>query len=363
VLKSLFFSSVVVLIASGQAIAADSLVVTPVQASPKWLPYNWTGFYFGGNIGYGFGKSQTDAWFSDASMGTPLLATGSSSKFSGALGGGQTGYNWQAGPWIAGLEADIQSTRQRATKTYVCPGANCNSTTTGLDVPVSHSHELDWFATVRARFGVTVTPDALLYGTGGYAIAGISHVGTISGSNLVPLLDANANPVLDANGTPIATIGTNSVSFLNHTTRSGWAVGGGVEARLTGNLTRKIEYLHMDFGSDSFNASNPMNGTPIALVLNSRITDDIVRVGLNYKPDANGLGGGHKLGPVYKSRSILKTPAEAIWTWAGFYLGFNVGYGSGRSDAETLFSDATLGAPLASTNSPFPRLNGVMFGA
>jgi high affinity Mn2+ porin len=363
VLKSLFFSSVVVLIASGQAIAADSLVVTPVQASPKWLPYNWTGFYFGGNIGYGFGKSQTDAWFSDAGMGTPLFATGSSTHFNGALGGGQTGYNWQAGPWIAGLEADIQSTRQRATKTYVCPGANCNSTTTGLDVPVSHSHELDWFATVRARFGVTVTPDALLYGTGGYAIAGISHVGTISGSNLVPLLDANANPVLDTNGNPIATIGTNSVSFLNHTRRSGWAVGGGVEARLTGNLTGKIEYLHMDFGSDSFNASNPMNGTPIALVLNSRITDDIVRVGLNYKPDANGLGGGHKLGPVYKSRSILKTPAEAIWTWAGFYLGFNVGYGSGRSDAETLFSDATLGAPLTSTNSPFPKLNGVMFGA
>jgi hypothetical protein len=51
--------------------AADSLVM-PVQASPKQLPYNWTGFYFGGNIGYGFGKSQSDAVFSDTGMGTPV---------------------------------------------------------------------------------------------------------------------------------------------------------------------------------------------------------------------------------------------------------------------------------------------------
>jgi outer membrane immunogenic protein len=179
VLKGLFFSSVVVLMASGRAIAADTLVVMPVQAVPYRLPYNWTGFYFGGNVGYGFGKSQTDAWFSDAGIGTPLFATGSSTHFNGAIGGGQTGYNWQAGSWIAGLEADIQSTRQRATKTYVCPGANCNSTTTGLDVPVTHSHEVDWFATVRARFGTIVMPDVLFYATGGYAIAGISHLGTI----------------------------------------------------------------------------------------------------------------------------------------------------------------------------------------
>jgi hypothetical protein len=75
VLKGLFF---VVLIASGRAMAADSLVM-PVQASPKQLPYNWTGFYFGGNIGYGFGKSQTDAVFSDTGRTPSWLGTASSS--------------------------------------------------------------------------------------------------------------------------------------------------------------------------------------------------------------------------------------------------------------------------------------------
>jgi len=334
VLKRLFF--VVVLIASGRAIAADGLVVMS-QAVPYGIPYNWTGFYFGGNVGYGFGKSQTNALFSDAGMGTPLFATDTSTHFAGAIVGGQTGFNRQSGPWLAGLEADIQSTRQRATKTYVCPGASCNSTITGLDVPVAHSHELDWFGTVRARFGATVMSDVLLYATGGYAIAGISHVGTISGSSLVPLLDANANPVLDDNGNPVSTIGTNSASFLNHTRRSGWVAGGGMEARLTGNVTAKVEYLHMDFGSDSINASNPMNGTPIALGLNSRITDDIVRVGLNYKPGPNDLQNEPDNRPRLfdRSRMISKArveePPAALINWTGFYFGSHFGYATGYS--------------------------------
>ena len=358
VLKRVVFAGVV--IASGRAIAADGFFVMPTQPAFYRLPYDWTGFYFGGNVGYGFGKSQTDAVFSDAGMGTPLFATGSSAHFAGALGGGQAGYNWQAGPGLAGLEADIQSTRQRATKTYVCPGADCSSSTTGVDVPVTYTHELDWFATVRARFGATVTADVLLYATGGYAIGGMSHVGTISGTNLVPLLDANANLVLDVNGNPISTVGSNSASFVTHTTCSGWTVGGGVEARLTGNLTGKVEYLHLDFGSDFITAGNPMNGTPITLGLNSRLTDDIVRVGLNYRPGDSGLQPVPRLG---LSRTISRRPVESLWTWAGSYIGFNVGYGSGRSDTETVFSDATAGAPLLSANMPSPKLEGVIFGA
>src|ERR1700737_2038586 len=62
--------------------------------------FHWTGTYIGTNFGYGFGHSHTDAIFSDASLGTPLLATGSSAKFNGVLGGAQAGYNWQAGYWL-----------------------------------------------------------------------------------------------------------------------------------------------------------------------------------------------------------------------------------------------------------------------
>jgi hypothetical protein len=83
-----------------------------------------------------FGTSQTDILFSAASVGTPLFAAGLRSKMDGALGGAQTGYNWQSGRWVFGLEADIQATNQRVTKSYVCPGAICNAGIAGFDAPV-----------------------------------------------------------------------------------------------------------------------------------------------------------------------------------------------------------------------------------
>jgi hypothetical protein len=66
---------------------------------------------------------------------------------------------------------------------------------------------------------------------------------------------------------------------------------------------------------------------------NSRITDQLLRVGLNYKfdpfatvydaPDANGL-------------TFDKAPIVTAWSWAGPYLGVNYGYGWGKSDMPVL---------------------------
>ena len=235
-------------VSAASADGASSKVLKAPASSAAY--YDWTGLYIGISAGHGFGKSQTDGFVSDAGMGTPLFATGASSKLDGIIGGAQTGYNWQSGSWLIGLETDIQATNQRATKTYFCPGTSCNPTIAGFNAPVGiwHDHKLDWFSTLRARLGVTVTPDALVYATGGTAIAGISHVGTIFGSSVVPLLDDSGNPVLDANGNPINTTSPAGTGFLSHTTKTGWVAGAGVEARLIGNWTGKVEYLHLDLG-------------------------------------------------------------------------------------------------------------------
>jgi outer membrane immunogenic protein len=157
--------------------------------------YDWTGPYIGINSGYGFGKSQNDVFFSDASSGSPLFATDASSKLDGAIVGAQAGYNWQSGSWLIGLEADIAATTQRATTAYFCPGSSCNPTLAGFDATVGtwHYQKLDWFSTLRGRLGAIVMPNALIYATGGAAVAGISHVGTIFGSSLTPVFDANGN--------------------------------------------------------------------------------------------------------------------------------------------------------------------------
>jgi high affinity Mn2+ porin len=339
------------------ATADDRLPIAARSIPPV---YDWTGLYTGLNAGYGFGTPQTDALFDDAGMGTPLFATSASSKLNDVIGGAQTGYNWQSGIWLIGVETDIAATNQRTTKAYFCPSTSCNPTLAGFDAPVGvwHDLKLDWFSTLRGRLGVTVTPDALLYATGGLAIGEISHVGTIFGSSLTPLLDANGNPVLDANGNPINTTTPAGTAFLTHTMKTGWVVGAGLETRLIGNWTGKIEYLHLDFGRDSIDAANPLNATLLAVSLNSRITNDIVRLGLNYKLASNAPAG-----PVYKTLARrYKTPVEAVWNWTGLYIGINAGYGFGKSQTDALFSDASIGTPLFATSSP-SNLDGLIAGA
>jgi opacity protein-like surface antigen len=98
-------------------------------------------------------------------------------------------------------------------------------------------------------------------------------VGTIFG--LSPGFDLNGNPtVLPAN-----------TVFGHHTAKTGWTAGGGIEAYLGGNWTGRIEYLYLDFGTVTSATTNLLNSTPLALLLHSRVTDQVARAGVNYKFD------------------------------------------------------------------------------
>ena len=108
--------------------------------APVLTAWSWAGPYLGLNLGYSAGKSKTDGVFSDATLGAPLFATGSSDSLRGVIGGVQAGYNWQAGNWVAGLEGDIQMSGQGATPSYVCPGAICNPGIGDLATSLSLKH-------------------------------------------------------------------------------------------------------------------------------------------------------------------------------------------------------------------------------
>src|SRR5262249_2905225 len=72
-------------------------------ASP--VPYNWAGFYGGGNFGYGWGTAKDGVAFNDTIY--PFASTRShGDHMNGVLGGAQIGYNWQFSPnGVWGLEA------------------------------------------------------------------------------------------------------------------------------------------------------------------------------------------------------------------------------------------------------------------
>jgi outer membrane immunogenic protein len=233
----------------------------PYKAPPPVPWYDWTGFYIGLNGGYSWGNSSTN--FTGAGV-TPFST---SQSMDGWLGGGQIGYNWQYNRnWLLGVEADIQGTGQRGSAvdpsvtTGGCPvGVNCIAALPLTVTSGTSGQSLPWFGTARLRLGVEPTDHWLLYITGGLAFGEVDSTETISAttSGTVTTVVSNAN-----------------------NTRLGWTVGGGSEWVLTGAWTAKLEYLYMDFGTftDTFTGT----GAYSSLTASSHVTDNILRVGLNY---------------------------------------------------------------------------------
>jgi outer membrane immunogenic protein len=233
-----------------------------IVTAPVAAPWTWTGYYLGVNAGYSWGKSNTDALFSDNTI-PASFATSSTFQLKREVFGLQTGYNFQLGSWVWGIEADAQLSGQRNNPKFICPGTICNPAGAVI-ASFDQDQVVEWFGTLRARFGAAVTLDTLVYATGGAAVAGLVTAGNVFG------YDPNGNPATNP--------------FRNITINGGWTVGGGVEARLCGDWTGKIEYLYMNLGSMTTNLDNQQI-MALTTSFNSRITDKLVRAGINYKFD------------------------------------------------------------------------------
>jgi outer membrane immunogenic protein len=115
----------------------------------------------------------------------------------------------------------------------------------------------------------------LAYVTGGLAYGNVSATNTVSGTNITGVQGTNTST-----STPFAG------SFSNNSLRAGWTIGVGVEGVISGNWTAKIEYLYIDLGSISGSFVTPLIAPSEAFATSSytsHITDNIVRVGVNYK--------------------------------------------------------------------------------
>ncbi|HUI12531.1 MAG TPA: porin family protein [Xanthobacteraceae bacterium] len=125
------------------------------------------------------------------------------------------------------------------------------------------------FGTVRPRLGWTVTPETMIYATGGLAYGEVKDSGTI-------------------------TDGISPTSFSISKTSAGWTAGGGVESHLVGNWTWKLEYLFMELKEPSGTVVTAIavncpvlvaacGGGNVTTHIDPWFTDNIVRAGLNYK--------------------------------------------------------------------------------
>lgn len=245
------------------ALVGGVAVMTPASAGDG--PGIWNGAYVGVHGGWVGGDWKGPLSYDDESLYPGLTFDHSEKSISGGdtWGAGlQSGYNVRRGLIVFGAVADVTWTDLNGAGTFLPYPA------LGHDPEWDIKTKLDMFGTVRGRIGALVTPQLLLYGTGGFAW------GRTSSSIAVNYLSTPCK------GGPCAT----GEADTNH---FGWAAGGGAEWALAHNWTLSGEYLFVDLGREDYGFEGKTAPELGSSVYGSdHIHPDLqlstVRLGLNY---------------------------------------------------------------------------------
>jgi outer membrane immunogenic protein len=276
--KFLLGSAALVAMLAGPAMAADMPVRAPVLKAPPPImaAYSWTGCYIGGNVGWAHERDKLSTVVPATSNmnATAIAAITNAGRATisgdGVTGGGQAGCNWQNGSFVLGVEGDINFLDAKASRNT----GNVLEPVSGRIVRSIDDVSKDWFATIRGRAGFAFDR-VLVYATGGAAIAQFKITKDFAWDF--------------ADGCPVVNVLNDCHVGGRNGTQTGWVAGGGVEWALSGNWSIKGEYLHADFGNQSYTTLNrgalfPQTG-PVSqpAIHNVKATLDIARAGLNYR--------------------------------------------------------------------------------
>ena len=245
---------VAVIVALGTSALASDIpppVAPPPRAPVSYIPvappypYDWSGFYIGGNLGAGWNNtgSATDTFGS-------TFGTTTNTSF---LGGGQVGVNYEFWSFfVIGAEAmfdwlpNTQNT-VNVTNTTLVPG-----TTNTAAVTLNNR----WVTMATGKLGYA-WDRVLLYGKSGGAWIGTS------------------SPGLTVNNVPA------SFTSTSNNNNFGATVGLGVEWAFAGNWSARAEWDAILLQNQSFTVSGSAFGTDTITVNNRSI--NMFTAALNYK--------------------------------------------------------------------------------
>ncbi len=229
---------------------------------------DWRGVYVGGFAGAAWMDRQsatelTGEWNNTANPVNqldrdallPLLNSGMTST--SAIGGAAVGYNWQVHSFLVGVEADYSA----------LDGKNSTTSTITAFNPyrVEASTDIDWVATLRGRLGVAFDR-SLVYVTGGLAFGERSFNQSIVQLNF-PYIQTGASS----------------------STQAGWVLGAGLEHALDDAWSFRLQYQHVDLGSESDGSAGVCPSPSVAACAaytGSHKVDfalDSVTAGINYR--------------------------------------------------------------------------------
>lgn len=321
----------------------------------------WQGAYTGINAGYGFGTNENststsygpnqfvgNSWTDPGPGAFPPVTNAVnngpgfylvnsaaaslnniiSGEQSGFVAGGQIGYNMLVNKKIvAGIETDFMGSGINGSHNGYGAGASANGFASlpkkyygggyfnGAEGrqfansaigSTSVNAGVNWLGTVRARLGYLITPDILLYGTGGLTYGNVyAKASQLAFNRLsVTSLDVPGDPTGDpaSQTTRIAVQpGSGSSVFMGNSslnkTLVGWNLGGGLEWAFEKNWSLKAEALYWNMGSVKLTsytlgsaplppAQAPGSYTSTPSLTSSQVSVNyqgiIARAGLNY---------------------------------------------------------------------------------
>jgi outer membrane immunogenic protein len=245
-MKKILFTAATLAALSAPALAADlpSRAVAPAPAPVMVYVYDWTGFYIGGNGGYG----QNRACWGNINVGAVVLGSEGCNTKSGGMVGGQVGYRWQFGGAVVGVEAEYDWANMRATVPSQLAIFN-----PGVYGGWTDNSKVNGVALFTGQIGYAWNA-ALLYVKGGAALV-------------------NNNSWI-ANSAGSSVVSASSTKF-------GGTIGVGFEYGFTPNWSARIEYDYLMMGSANNFYSLPAGAAALTNTISQNI--NMVTVGVNYK--------------------------------------------------------------------------------
>jgi outer membrane immunogenic protein len=241
-MKKLLLGTVALMALAAPASAADLAArpYTKAPPAPVLAVYDWTGFYIGGNGGWG---SSRNCW--DAVAPSFFIGSEGCHDATGAVAGGQIGYRWQTGAWVFGLEAqgDWADLKGR-NDSLLFPGIFTNET------------RVNALGLFTGQLGWAVN-NALFYVKGGAAVTDNRYRTFVTGTSVV-------------------------AGTAGDDTRWGATVGAGLEYGFAPNWSAGVEYDHLFMQDRTINFTDAVFGGPFGT---ERIRQDVdmVTVRVNYR--------------------------------------------------------------------------------
>jgi outer membrane immunogenic protein len=265
-----------------RAVVASALaatILTPHSGSAA--EFNWSGWYAYGAAGWGWraynGYPPTSYY---KSLGADFTAGGGyggssgsgTPRYDGASIAGGVGYNYQFGKVVVGAEyeflyANLQTGPTHAQTAFTQGGGNYPTAFIVRNYDTVNGDANRWYGIARLRAGFPVLDRGLVYLAAGPAYR---------------LSYAKQDPVVTT--IPYFTPPTTTaLSGFNKTHAWGLALGTGFEYALSNAWFLRGEWMHLDFGHDTYidPVATALTGTPT--LRQFKRNADIVRTALVYR--------------------------------------------------------------------------------